>query len=90
MVLSESVGILACGLARSLRITMHICLFIQYLSYNIYLEEETFSCSAFIILGICHKAQQYEVLCHDLDLWSLLLETQEQEDGDLRLTWATS
>ncbi|EDL99030.1 rCG22176 [Rattus norvegicus] len=25
---------------------MHICLFIQYLSYNIYLEEETFSCSA--------------------------------------------
>lgn len=42
VVLSESVGILACGLARSLRITMHICLFIQYLSYNIYLEEENF------------------------------------------------
>lgn len=42
VVLSESVGILACGLARTLRITMHICLFIQYPSYNIYLEKETF------------------------------------------------
>lgn len=46
VVLSESVGILACGLARSLRITVLICLFIQYLSYDIYLGKETFSCSA--------------------------------------------